>query len=391
VFVLVLLVCVAPAVAHGPAPAATGVFEVDADGPSWVRLTRGLAQRAPAGFRFVCPEAWDGNIIAPIAAIPGGPLVVASESLFLIAPDGQVAPHPSELGAGVALANNRDALFGLFKRAGQYELQRVSQSASELVRLLEEPFDALAASDSQLFLLGSRQRTLWLQMLSLTGELGERVTWNAPHDVAYAELRLAHEQLYVVVWGRSAPWVTLGRVTPQGYEPLREANTDIAGPIALGEDALLALDGRVETLREGAPLAGLESYVTCLGSEHGQAYACAHNDVLRVDQDGLGAALFEVAALQVPDYEALAPRVRPDCVTRWLDVEEHVAMLAESDSVGASGAADAGPSAAAQPSPSSAKPGGCAIGVGGEHARWLGATFVLVLGLWRRARAARRR
>ena len=48
---------------------------------------------------------------------------------------------------------------------------------------------------------------------------------------------------------RMAPWVTLGRVTERGYEPLREASSDIAGPVALSTGTLVALAARSTRVR----------------------------------------------------------------------------------------------------------------------------------------------
>lgn len=203
---------VARASAHGAAPAAIGLLGFDGADATLVRLTRGMARRVPDGFRFVCPEAWGGDITAPAAAIPAGPALVAGETLFVVEPDGVVSPHPSKPGTGIALAHNRDALFGLFQRDDKYELQRITERTSELVRVLDEPFRLLVASDSELSLLGWTGRSVVLQRFSLDGESRQR------------------------------------------------------------------------------------------------AQCCAHGDVMRVERDGLGSPLFEIASLREPDYQGLSRR-----------------------------------------------------------------------------------
>jgi MYXO-CTERM domain-containing protein len=197
------------------------------------------------------------------------------------------------------------------------------------------------------------------------------VTWNATNAVAYAELRVAAEQLYVLIWGSAAPWVTLGRLAKDGYEPLREASSNIAGPVAVGAEALVLLDGKLDALADDAMLDARGDYVTCLGGELGQAYACAHGNVLRVEQSGLGEPLFELASLREPDYQGLPEAAQLDCATRWLDVQEHVAMLTGSSEAADAGVRDAAPAEVAEVTTGAARPAGCAVSTRAAHAWWL--------------------
>jgi MYXO-CTERM domain-containing protein len=362
------LLAFAPRVsAHGPPPAATELLAKTEQGAALVRLTPGgFAHRVADGFRFICPEAWGGDVLAPLASISLGPTIVASDSLSIVEQDGRVALHPVQSGAGIVAASHRDAVFVIFKHEGKVELRRVTGTTNELVRLLDQPFGALVASVDELSLLRWLDNTLVLQKLSLTGEPLGSVTWTMKSPVAYARLRLAGSQLYVVVWGRSAPWVSLGRLTAQGYEPLREASTDVAGPVSLATGTLVAIDGVLQSLETGALVDTLGYRATCLGERDGLAYACAHSDLLRVDASGLGAPLFEVASLRAPDAQALSEVARADCTTRWLDLQNDIAVARAASAPHDAGASapDAATADASTPLARASDTGGCSTSRG---------------------------
>jgi hypothetical protein len=335
---LSFLLAASPALAHGAPPAALAVLGWDAQGVSSVRLTEGLALRTPGGFRFVCAEAWGGDVFVPTSILADGEVVIAGPELFLIDADGRATPHPDQVGTGLALARNRDALFGLFLHDGKRELRRIETDHSELLYSSDEPFTLLAARDDTLSLMHSAQHTAVVQHLSLQGELRERVTWWVQSSIAYAELRATGDRLYAVVWGNTQPWVTLGRVTSEGYEPLQEARSSIAGPLTLADGVLVAIDGELEWLdaSEDTPVQG-PGAVNCLDSFAGQTYACVSEGLKSIDASGVGDALFHLATLREPDYQRMQASQRADCAFRWRDVREHVAMLP-----GASIDADAG-------------------------------------------------
>src|SRR5258708_36025772 len=77
--------------AHGLTPAIVSVLSMNASGASIVGITAGAAVRTSFGYRYVCPDAWDGTIPAPFAAVPGRPALVASGSgVFVVNEDGSV-------------------------------------------------------------------------------------------------------------------------------------------------------------------------------------------------------------------------------------------------------------------------------------------------------------
>ncbi|MET0283467.1 MAG: hypothetical protein ABW352_03330 [Polyangiales bacterium] len=354
-----LLLFTSRALAHGAPPATTELLALDARGAALVRLTPGgFAHRSGDGFRFVCPESWGGYVLAPAAAPSFGPALVASDELFVVGQDGRVARHPVQSGLGFAAASQRDAVLVVFQDEGRWELRRVTASSNELVRTLAQPVDALAGDGS----------TLRFEDRELTVETGQRtITWTAPSYVASAQLRIAAAQLHVVTHGRSAPWVTLGRILDGAYEPLLEASVDIAGPAG----NLVAVDGKLRTL-SGTPIETAER-VTCLGEVDGTLYACSRGDLFRVDERGLGDPLFTVAGLQDPDYSTLTETARADCTTRWVDLRD------DAKAALALRAGDAGMMSEALPIESSAE--GCAL-----HSRGGAAWLILALWLARRSK-----
>ncbi|HEX6245851.1 MAG TPA: hypothetical protein VFZ61_33230, partial [Polyangiales bacterium] len=319
-----LLAIARGAAAHGGPPAATAVLAEDTQGVQVVRLSQGLAHRSGDGFRFVCPEAWGGDVGAGAATLPDGAALIGGEALFLIEPDGRVAPHPEELGVVLALASGGGAAFGLFQQGPHTELRRIERATTQLLRTFDEPFQLLAASGELLAVLRFSQRTLVVQSLAPDGALRERVSWDAPSSVAQAALRAEADQLYVLIWGKSAPWVTLGRLGAASHEQLAEAQSAISGPLTLAETSLIARDGTLEELRPSVALSARGQHVTCVDRLGELAYACIDGGLARVDAHGLGAPLFELSSLREPDYQLLHPARRGPCMLRWLDLQLHM-------------------------------------------------------------------
>jgi hypothetical protein len=389
------LFVVSHAAAHGMPPAALAPLATDEQGVRIVRLSEGLAHRSSDGFRFICPEAWGGNVFAPASAIPDGPAVIAGAELFLVEPDGGITPHPESLGDGIALARNRAGLFGLFPREDRVELRRIERDRSVLLHTFEEPYTQLAARDATLSVMLAAKRELVVQHLTPGGELLERVSWSMPNSVAFAELQAASDQLYIRVWGNSAPWVTLGRIADAGFEPLHEAQGAIAGPLALAEGSLVALDGKLQGLEDArAPVSQGDGAVNCLDHFDGIAYACVSQGLKRVDDAGVGDFLFQLTSLREPDYQGLRASQQADCAFRWRDVLEHVTEAA-AEAATASGASPDNPDAAMEPEPesdatSNEAASGCSLGARPARAFWLHALGLTLLARLRRRAAARR-
>ena len=379
------------AAAHGMPPAALAPLATDEQGVRIVRLSEGLAHRSSDGFRFICPEAWGGNVFAPASAIPDGPAVIAGAGLFLVEPDGRITPHPEDLGDGIALARNGAGLFGLFPRDDRVELRRIERDHSVLLHTFDEPYTQLAARDRTLSVMLAAQRELVVQHVSPGGELQERVSWSMPNNVAFAELHAADDQLYVRIWGNSAPWVTLGGIADSGFEPLREAQGAIAGPLALAASSLVALDGKLQGLDDAhTPVPQGDGAVNCLDHFDGIAYACVSQGLKRVDETGVGEFLFQLTSLREPDYQSLRASQQADCAFRWRDVQEHVTEVAAAAASRASaGDSDSGAEAGPERSATDAAAGSaCSLAHRSVPAPWLHALALPLLAHRRMRRSA---
>jgi len=381
------------AAAHNSAHAALAVLGWDEQGASILQLTRGLAYRSEDGFRYVCPEVWGGDINAPASAIPGGPAVVAAEQLYLVEANGQISVHPNHQGKGIALARNGDALFGLFASEDRVELRRITRSASELLQSFDESFGLLVASDSALTVLQVSGQQLVLQRLSLTGALGERVSWGEPSKIVSAALRASGDQVFVTLVHSTAPWLTLGRIRDGRYEPLRSASSAFAGPLTLAGETLVVRDGTLELL-DGSRALSQASYVECLEAFDDVHYACVGDGLTEVGGDGLGKSLFDMVSLREPDLEELSETQRSDCSARWRDLRTHlvlegrVAAEPREQDAGEDNGADAG---AGETVPMAAA--ACALGRGAGKLSGLSALLLLsvMLSARRAGVAARRR
>lgn len=387
VFALLGLAWTPPVLAHGPAASASALLEVADGQASVVRVAGGLAQRQSDGFRFVCPEAWDGDVLAAAAAVPGGPVLIASERSFLMDAQGDVSPYPEEIGAGVALASNDDALFGLFTREGKRELRRLDAESSQLLHAFDESFSALAVGSEDAWLLGWSKNGLFLQRVALSGELRERMTWGILSTVARAELHLVGAQPYVSVWGSSAPWVSVGRIQAGNFEPLRDAHSNIGGPVQIEDGAWAVIDGALEPLDAQAG-EGRDQDMSCLESVRGVPYVCANNGLQQVDARGHASVLFTMEALREPDYRSLATaEARESCNMRWLDLQVHLAGKGLIDAGAASGE-DARAQAPADQIEADTpnRTASCALAAGADEHGWLCASVLALLALRTRRR-----
>lgn len=371
--------------AHGAAPEAMQLLGWENGAATLVRTTRGLAHRSGDGFRFMCPEATGGDVTAPTGAIPGGPAVVASDRLFLVYADGRTALHPTHRGAGLVLAHNHAALFGLFTNRDKTELRRITELDSELIASFDEPFSALAVSDTALFIARFVDADVELQELSIAGEPSARMAWRASSAVYSLELRCVGEETYILTYGSAKPWVTLATLAASGPRTLHEANVSIVGPVAVADETLVAIDGALQTL-DGSRL--VSNDVTCLDAFRDQPYGCSAGELRALDERGLAEPSFALRSLREPDDSSLTGFDRELCAQRWLDLQEHIAELAAADAgATVSDSADA----AVELETTNGTPRGCSVGPKRPSTTWCWLLMAsLVLGAWRSSRRSRR-
>jgi hypothetical protein len=222
-----------------------------------------------------------------------------------------------------------------------------------------------------------------------------------PLDYAFARAN-ASSAFALVVYrsGRMA----LGSLGTNAFNKLADAELSIAGPLSVDNALLLALDGQLERISEGAalPLAD-EHNVVCLGELDGLSYACEREGISRVSAQVVGEPLFRFDWLTPPALEQVPegdPRML--CSMQWQDfvLDMQLAMLGPlvHSSAGAAGSPQlpaAGAGAAGMPAlapmqpvqPTQPKSTGCAT-LPGTRGRgylfWAMLVSVVLLGRYSR-------
>jgi hypothetical protein len=311
--------------AHGVPPTAYAVVAHDAQGARAVRLSTGLAlRRAPQRFQFVCPAAWGDEYAAPLGALDDGTIVVGAQNgLMLLAVDGKVRAHPDPAAIGISTEIVRGAS-GVFSLRTTPEGSEVLAIDAEKVRVLwrdSKSWYSLAAFDDKLLLLRADSNTI--EQLTITAAEGkelERQVALLGSRVDYAFARATAGSAYALVLYQTAP--ELGSLRMNSFSMIAEGLSSIAGPLKVGANTLLAVDGQLSRLVDGAPMGLAErAYVLCLEQDGDLPYACKPDGIARVTEQALGEPLFQLSWLVAPNQEQLAAgKPRERCDYQWQDM-----------------------------------------------------------------------
>jgi hypothetical protein len=310
--------------AHGPAPAALGVLDWDGTQVNVVRLNVGLARRIEDDrFRFVCPALWGDARGAPAAALRSGEVVLAAGAgLFLIGEDGVPRPHPdaNARGAVVDLVQARDELYALRVVAGQSELLTIDAEHARTLWSDAAVYFSIAADAQRFLLLRTIGPSLAWQWLDHAGAPQTAGELPLPGPVEYAFARLSREQPYALLLEAGRP--ELGRIADGGWVSIAKGAGSIAGPQALGDVALVAVDGELVQLEEAVTTPLAEGpYVSCLDQFGELAYACTRDGIARLSPRGVEEPLFDLSQLAPPDLSLAADLAqRMDCDYQWQDL-----------------------------------------------------------------------
>jgi hypothetical protein len=320
---LLLLACgvgfVRPAAAHGPAPSALSVVDEDGSGPTLVRLSGGLALRkAPGRYDFVCPAAWNDEVVLPAARIPGGPTVIAGSSgLYVIDAEGRVAAHPDPLAAGLSIdfAVIGDALLALRIVMGRTELLEVGPTSVRV--LFSEPgaWTSIAATRDAIGLQRVNAQRVEQLRLTRDGRELDRASAPVPAPPILVFARATSSAFYSVLAtprGRE-----LGQIEPDRWISLELAVGSIGGPVDAADGApIAAIDTELVRLPEPrAVLVG--GGVNCVGRLDRELYACTREGLSSIAGSGLGEPIFALSSLAPPDLELLSSERRDACQLQW--------------------------------------------------------------------------
>ena len=333
-FLLVVAAC-SRVLAHVGPPVAFGVLSQDEQGPRAVSFNAGVALRRSAQrYQFVCPGAWQDQFSAPVAALADGTIVVgATHGLMLLDEAGTLRAHPdpAAVGRSSEVVRSTRGVFSLRPALQGSELLAIDAQSVRVLWKDTTAWSSLAASAEQLVLVRAANRLVEMVVVSAAdgSELARSsASLELPVDYAYA--RADTSSAFALVVYRSGR-MALGTLAMNAFTKLGEAELSIAGPLRIENATLLALDGKLEQVTEGAllPLAD-EHNVVCLGELDGLAYACEREGISRVSAQVVGDPLFRFNWLMPPALEQVPegdPRML--CNMQWQDflLDMQLAML----------------------------------------------------------------
>jgi hypothetical protein len=312
--------CTSLAAAHGTPPRALAPLRSDAGGLLQVRLSAGCAQRSGAKFRYLCPAAWGGDE-SSLAAGASSELVIvgASSGLSLLEPTGVTRPLPGTPAEPLlASASSALGLFTLHAGSSGSALYRVTADGARRVWHDAGLWLSIAAGGHTLQLLALTDGTLTQLLLSPDGRELARSTASVPADVSSVHAHMVHDAAYAVLRDSSGA-STLGHIE-QGFQVDASAQGSLSGPIPASAGGLLVgLDGQLTIMMGSRSHAVVtDEPVSCLSVVQGQGFACTRTGLRLVQDDRLGARMFDFASLLEPDLQQVSESRRDACSTQWL-------------------------------------------------------------------------
>lgn len=358
-----------PALAHGPAPAIIGVAAAGAEGPRVLRLSVGMALRAPDGWRFLCSAAWGGPT-APLASSGDGETTwIATSGRVRELSAGVVGGDGGPDGSSVlAMAATGGATFALARTDGGAALWRLGAPAP--VWEGQGAWTGLSAEGGRLAMARTADDGLHVLTLSASGgEEGEAV-FPGVSPGATPSLRAAGGALYVLL--REGAAQDLSRVDGDALVPVVVGSDVVLGPVSAPGGAVVVVGGVLGALAGDAvePRDASRAW-TCLAEGAGGSWACAQRDLFEVGAAGVAGPVASIGELLPPDWSTVPSAAVADCGAEWTDLVVDAALELAQDAEdavgGAGGAEDAADGGAAPGGPvGDAPPGasGCAASGG---------------------------
>jgi hypothetical protein len=180
---------------------------------------------------------------------------------------------------------------------------------------------SLGARDDLLVLLRANGAALeQLTIAAADGREIERQLANIGTPIDYVFARATRGTSYVLTLTQNAPVV--GALTGNTFTEIARGASTIAGPLRVGDGTLLAVDGQLSQLTDGALVAlGEGGHLLCLEESGGITYACTPDGIKRVSGEALAEPLFQLSWLVPPDLSQLADGKRRDrCDYQWQDM-----------------------------------------------------------------------
>lgn len=363
---LVVTAWAASAGAHGPAAAITGVAAARGGVPTVIQVSEGLAVAEGTGFRYVCPTQFGNELSPPALSLDGAStFVVGAEDLYTLATDGTVAAtHRPEFSRHTVLTLSAVSgrLYGFVFAGGETRIVQIEPPLSAPLWTDARPYDSLSAEGDG-FWMGRAEGAIGHAMhVDLGGSAAPERTFPIEGGSMVARVVAAGDDLYValITGDLAGRLLTIG---PDGGAAVLTANAPLQGPVVLDGGAVVAgVDGALESLGAGAPVALGSSVATCIGRSPGLSFLCSRTKLSSLGPSGPEALLADLAGLAPPDLDRVAPDLRDACTLQWK------VFQADLRAVGVTtGAADGGtphPEGGREsPPPTPPKSAGCAIAI----------------------------
>ncbi len=368
------------AAAHGPPAAILGVAAADADGPTVVVVSEGLAQRRDGAWRYVCPAVF-GAEAAPPAASAGADrtFVSGTSDLFVLERDGDVVPQERPELARAALSRL------LHARGAVYAVS--FDGADTALRVVEAPglplwsgagsFTSSSADAGGFWLARSTAGRGVALRISLDGTLVAEHAFDVTVGDSVSDVALVEGTLHVAVVGPLSKGALL-RVEPGGATTeLATSDAPFRGMVEQGRATWTAAKGVLfQVTSAGASAQESELFHTCVGAHGELAYVCARTALNVLGPAGPGGTAVDLRHLLGPDLERVAPQHARACNAQWAVFREDL------ESVGVLERADGGSPDRATPTRNAEETGvSCSVSrsprprVGG----WVLPLFLLVL------------
>jgi hypothetical protein len=271
----------------------------------------------------VCPAAWGGTYALVLAAaVPDGSIMVAASSgIQVLADDGTFAAHPDALASGqvIAFAATPKALYVLHRRNDATEVIAFGAGKPHLVWTDPNPWNDLAASDTELLVLRVDDVSIEQLRLSTRGDVISDERAPAPDSTAAVFARLAGNTAYAVAAAAGGLELDLGRIEDDRFKLLQTARGNLAGPLDTADGhRFVATEGALARFDDEhlEPL-GVDAIVTYLGRDGDNSYACTRSEIRALDARGLGETRFDIRRLAEPDLSIVPEPLRSECSAQW--------------------------------------------------------------------------
>jgi hypothetical protein len=309
----------AVAKAHS-APAVFAIVDEDESGARVLQLSEGLAEHTAGHWRYVCAARWRGDVADPAGSLPSfGVAIGASSGLWLMARDGSISPHPDPAAEGhvTAFARSSTSLFALRESADICDVLEVFPDRVRVVRSEPRCYADIAATDAALHLVRIGQDEVETVSLSREGEVIAEA--RAPlADILRVEMRPLRDVPYLVATFQGS-MLQLGRIDGATWLPIQTASGNLGGPIELVSGTrFIAIEGKLATFDAGMTMPRPDiDFVTRLRRHGVRAYATTVSAVRDLDEQGLGATIFDLAQLEPPSLSDVDPELRSACNLEW--------------------------------------------------------------------------